>query len=114
MLNLFHATHDSLSVTRSSNDVLESMKLCTGLHPDIVILRPWQKVLWIVGVVLPKVSSFLPTDHFPPVLCSMSASPKHLPPLKVITTNIPINRIAIICYLEGNIGMYAGEGSIAV
>jgi hypothetical protein len=44
----------------------------------------------------------------------MSASPKHLPPLKVITTNIPVNRIAITHYLEGNIGMYAGEGSIAV
>lgn len=47
-VEFIHATHDSLSVTRSSNDMLESTKLCTGLHPDI-ILRLWQKVLWIMG-----------------------------------------------------------------
>jgi hypothetical protein len=44
----------------------------------------------------------------------MSASPKHLPLSKVVLTNIPVNRIAIIHYLEGNIGMYAGKGGIAV
>jgi hypothetical protein len=34
----------------------------------------------------------------------MSASPKHLPPSKIVTTNIPVNRIAIIHYLEGILG----------
>lgn len=66
------------------------------------------------GGGFPKVSSFLPIAHFPPVLCGMSASPKHLPLSKVVLTNIPVNRIAIIHYLEGNIGMYAGKGGIAV
>jgi hypothetical protein len=111
LLQLNVMQHDSSSVTRSSSDALESTKLHTGLHPDITILRLVQKVLWIFGVALPNVSSFLPIDHSPPVPFGMTASPKHLWPLKIITTNIPVNGIAIVHDLKRNNGMYSGEGN---
>jgi hypothetical protein len=67
------------------------------------ILRLQKEDPWVVGMVVLEASPSLPHVIF-------LSSPKYLSPAKVITTNIPVNRMAE--WLEGNTGEYSGEGSV--
>jgi hypothetical protein len=69
----------------------------------VYILRSWREALWMVEVMALKASHSLPVVVLP-------SSPKHLLLMKVITTNLGVNRMA--GWLEGNTGKYAWDENI--